>query len=423
MKIAIIGNTPAALEAALKFDELETNLTFFHQDDFNINESLLDDEFEQMTSSWGRELLGKEVESYQDYYQTLWEILEEKYKRVPSEVLRVHKRYLGHHEDLQDSSRLRDLYRVVYLKDPKVMISEQKEKNPDIFDKLNEKVVSSLQEGMEAFEDFDLVIDAATLQPNDMGASMPALSENKFKGHESIRYGSYGINSEPGDIKEIAIIGSGHLAAERLVSLESWLKENTNHRIFLVTTEENPFENFLQSKSFPKTVEKLNNFFHVIDKSFEEQVIEFEKKLKEWNELDDFVQVKIRRPEEPIPQLVIFAGHNVTSVDMLIDRTKVFLTCELPEFRTPQVQKENSHLDLKTIGVDKVYVTTGHHRNLDKYKGLRVESPYSKSVVQPEPGLYFIGQGSESTDSHCLKKNFDDISEVEKSILNFFSRS
>ena len=79
-------------------------------------------------------------------------------------------------------------------------------------------------------------------------------------------------------------------------------------------------------------------------------------KLREWQSLDDFVQAKIQKPVEPIPRLVFFSGHNATAVDQLIDKRRLFLTLEKPDFRDGLRQPENNPLELKTIGADRILV-------------------------------------------------------------------
>jgi hypothetical protein len=93
-----------------------------------------------------------------------------------------------------------------------------------------------------------------------------------------------------------------------------------------------------------------------MEEEFQEEVKTFSQKLREWQTLDDFIQVKIPRPAEPIPRLNFFSGHNVTAIDELIDRKRMFITLEKPDFRQGKKHPENNHLDLKTLGVDHILV-------------------------------------------------------------------
>src|SRR5690606_16568003 len=102
-------------------------------------------------------------------------------------------------------------------------------------------------------------------------------------------------------------------------------------------------------------IEKMHN-------EFQREVDEFHQKLREWQGLDDFIRVKKPKPAEPIPRLVFFSGHNVTAVDQLIDRRRIFLTIERPDWRRGLKQPENNDLDLKTIGVDEVLGAAGLER-------------------------------------------------------------
>ena len=81
------------------------------------------------------------------------------WKHTPGFVERVHKRFLSLDEEVPGKSRLQDLFRVIFSNDPKNSILTQVESNPELFEKLGEEVLNSLNEAVESFEDFDLVID------------------------------------------------------------------------------------------------------------------------------------------------------------------------------------------------------------------------------------------------------------------------
>ena len=95
-----------------------------------------------------------------------------------------------------------------------------------------------------------------------------------------------------------------------------------------------------------------------MDSEFEKEVNEFHHKLREWQELDDFIQAKKPKPVEPIPRLVFFSGHNATAIDQLIDKNRLFLTLEKPSYRPGLKHPDNNILELKTIGVDEVLIAS-----------------------------------------------------------------
>jgi hypothetical protein len=158
----------------------------------------------------------------------------------------------------------------------------------------------------------------------------------------------------PAELRDIAMIGSDSMAAEMLISLFDWLKDPRS-TLFVITTEEEPFEAYLQAADV-KTREKFLTIVQYMENEFQKEIEVFTKKLRDWQELDDFVQVKIPKPAEPIPRLNFFSGHNVTAIDELIDRKRMFVTLEKPEFRNGKKHPENNNLDLKTVGADHVLV-------------------------------------------------------------------
>ncbi len=116
-----------------------------------------------------------------------------------------------------------------------------------------------------------------------------------------------------------------------------------------------PFQKYLEQGEATSVIE-LKTLFEYFNQEFQNEVNEFHRKLREWQELDDFVQAKMQKPVEPIPRLVFFSGHNATAVDQLLDKRRLFLTLEKPDFREGLRQPENNPLELKTIGVDRILV-------------------------------------------------------------------
>ena len=370
MKIAILGRSPLALEAALRFHLHGAALTWYvGSDDLSLFSS---GEWspENFSSDLGRAVLKEMDREYHcevfnwSHWITNYEAPLMKYLKLhqeirTDEVISVTKRFLAPCEQIEGRSRFLDLFRVIYQINPKDFIEEQKETSPETYQRLTDEFIQSLTKTIEMYQDFDLVVDLR----NDLSKSSAAVSGRALgEGRESDKV-YYGLNSlvaaktmDPTpELREIALIGSDSLAAETLLSLEHWLKDPRS-RMFIVTTEENPFSAFL-SVANSKTKERLNQLFDFINQEFEAEINGFTKKLHEWQELDDFVQVKIPKPVEPIPRLNFFSGHNVTAIDELIDKKRMFLTLERPEFRFGKKHPENNQLDLKTIGADRILVT------------------------------------------------------------------
>lgn len=371
MKLAILGHSPLALEAALRFHLHGAALTWFiDKDDFTLFES---GRFEAMafTSDLGLSVLKEINLSYapiafnwsewvSGYAKPLTDYLKAHQEVRTEEVVSVSKRFLAPGEVIPGRSRFLDLFRVIYHVDPKDFIEEQKETNPETYKRLTEEFVNSLASAIEMYQDYDLVFDFRNnLSRASASAAGRALGE--ARGSEKVKYSLAALKTAKeikadADHREMALIGSDSLSAEILVSLSGWLKD-PHSRLFVVTTEEDPFESFL-AKANEETKKKLHSLFQYMDEEFQKEIDVFTKKLREWQELDDFVQAKIPRPAEPIPRLVFFSGHNVTAMDELIDRKRMFLTLEKPDFREGKKHPENNYLDLKTVGVDLILV--GH---------------------------------------------------------------
>jgi len=161
MKIAIIGSSPLALEAALRFHSHGAALTFFSLKEAGFKSEAI----HSFVSELGIEYLGSIEKStsikdwHKDYFEPLTTFIKAHHRVRPHEVLSVTKRYLAPYETPSQGSRFQDLFRVIYQVNPQEFILEQKESNPETYQRLTEEFVSSLQSTIEMYEDFDLVLD------------------------------------------------------------------------------------------------------------------------------------------------------------------------------------------------------------------------------------------------------------------------
>jgi hypothetical protein len=367
MKLAIIGHSPLALEAAIRFHLHGAALTWYiDQDDFTLFSSSRFSK-DAFTSDLGLGIL-KEInhrympqifswkEWVTDYQKPLVDFLRVHQEVKTDEVVYVSKRFLAPGEQISGRSRFLDLFRVIYHVDPKDFIEDQKESNPDTYKRLTEEFINSLASSIEMYQDYDLVLDFRS----DLSKASAAISGRALgEGRESTRM-SYALDALrfaghiPSDIREIAIIGSDSLAAELLISLSEWLRDKRSS-LFVITTEDGPFEKFLKNAD-DQTSARLRELLTCMEEEFEDDVKMFSQKLRNWQELDHFVQAKIPKPVEPIPRLNFFSGHNVSAIDELIDRKRMFVTLERPDFRHGKKHPENNKLDLKTVGVDHILV-------------------------------------------------------------------
>jgi hypothetical protein len=352
-----------ALEAALRFHSHGAALTWFLVPHAEGAGSGIQTE---LGKSYLKNLNLDVVGVWEDaYYRPLVSMLGSEQRVLSAEVISITKRYLAPQEKLPEQSRFSDLFRLIYQIDPQDFIQEQRQNNLETYERLSEEFVNSLQSKIEMYEDFDLVLD---LRAADKSASLAvtgkALGESRVS-PEFMLYGkdafhlAQSITIESG-VRDIAIVGSNFEAAACLLSLREWLSD-LRTRLFIVSTEAIPFQKCLDEAQeiFANEVRSL---IKTCEDEFENDINVFHQKLREWQALDDFVQAKIPRPAEPIPRLVFFSGHNATAVDQLIDKRKLFLTLEKPDFRMGLKQPENNLLELKTIGCDRILVCQGYYK-------------------------------------------------------------
>ncbi len=362
MKLAILGASPIALEAALRFHFHGASLTLFAGDESPVGWS---DEVDAFCEHLGKRTLIEtgvatrkisNFEEWKDFYQKpLLNFLRQHQIVKEHEVVSVTKRFLSHDEEIPGKTRFSDLFRVIYEMDPQQFIHQQKETNPELYEKLSAELVGSLQSSIEMYEDFDVVIDCRyPMVTPSMAINGRALGEKRIDPKKVI----YGLQCLKARLDEkdrdVALVGSGALAAEVLLKLEAWLKD-PRMNLFIVSTEADPFKNILES-AHPTLKARLESVLQAMENDFSREIEKFETKLHEWQEMDDFVRAKYPRPAEPIPRLNFFSGHNVSAVDELIDRKRLFMTLEHPDFREGFRHPANNMLELKTVGVDRIFV-------------------------------------------------------------------
>jgi hypothetical protein len=424
MKLAIIGSSPIALEAALRFHEHEAALTWFLTGSCFYEGQFTSPELDPLalTSETGLRILktlektyAPKVFSYEEwkthYFEPLRNMLASTQVVKAHEPVSITKRFLAPDEK-GTKSRFFDLFRIIFTVDPKTFIESQKETDPEMYKKLSEEHVGSLKSSIEMFEDFDLVMDlregttSSSLAPT--GRALGEKRANPEKVISGLSTLNEAKNWSANDSKrELALIGSGALAAEVLIHFKNWLSDPRN-RMFLITTEEEPFATFLKDAN-SETKKSLEKVFTEVEVRLQQDFDEFHGKLREWQELDDFVKVKKPRPAEPIPQLNFFSGHNLTAIDELIDKNRLFVTIEKPEFRNGKKHPENNLVDLKTLGVDGILGT------------LNLESSEIKTGLENDETGFFEIKGSLPNQKEYWEKDLKRLKEIEDAIFNLFS--
>lgn len=420
MKLAILGGSPLALEAVLRFHDYGAQITWFNHLEENEDawESLKFDCMEY-TSSLGWELLDQKPQTtlswkewVENYAAPLLTKIRVEQDIKPYKIVSVTKRYLAPQEEIQGKSRFHDLFRVIFQLNPDEFIKHQKETNPETYEKLSAEFIQSLQSSLEMYEDFDMVLDLRrATESKSIAITGRALGEGRistdkiFYGHEALAKAPSYIHDS--SVRELVVVGSGSLAAQLLLSLEEWLKDIRN-RLFIVSTEAEPFEKTIK-ESTAAVAQRLTEIFNFMENEFENDVVEFQKKLREWQELDDFIQVKKPKPVEPIPRLNYFSGHNVTAIDQLIDKQRVFLTLEKADFREGRKHPENNFLDLKTIGVDQILVASSRKkRSIDLHVDAGEKGFFS---ITPKP----------VTENSAYQRDLEQLKGIEDEIFKLFS--
>jgi len=401
MKIAIIGASQQAMLALEYFADLGVELSWFPnlEDQVQLKNKLQ----HALRSEFSAQDLNVKFEQILNHHKVVW-------RRIQS----VTKAHLHPNEQVGERSRMCDLFRITTVMNAQSVIKEQMQNNQNLFGNLKPEVVESLMSEQDSFEDFDVVIDTTLFegQVEYMHGATPVMGEARLKHFPGLYYGMQGceVLHSPlaEEMREIAIVGSNDLAALMLNKVIDQLEHKLD-RIFVITREEDPF------KSLAEGPVKQQNILNVAKElnRFKQQTQVFEQKYREWLELESYMQAKVPRPTEPIPNLVFFAGHSVIAIDRLIDRDRFYLTCEIPEFRKAQLQKENAELPLKTVGVDAIFVADGLSANQNLYRSLRTTF-WNESVLplQPEDGFYSLG----------FKSLQSQLSQIEANLMTFFSR-
>lgn len=398
MKLAIIGSGPSAILCAQHFDQLGAEVVLFQKSPLGGNIRFLLNHFPQMEIHYQGE--SRTIKSFwEQVLVPAIEYIEHRQLTKAGEVLRVHKRFLHKEEIIYGKSRLHDLFRVIFSVNPKDAILKQLEENPEMFKQLGEEVLNSLHMPVESFEDFDIVIDARGLgrEPMPMGAAnASALNEKNIRGTAALYYQKEIFDCSLENKKSLVIVGQTEAAGLALLRSKDWLFSRPDHSLSWITHSEftRPFHNEWLNAELKKMLDEVRGHF-------EKEKEIFEKKIREWRDLEDYVKAKVPKPVEPEAKLKIYQGYDVTSVDKLLDREGVFATIESPDFR----EFAPVH-DLKTLPADALLVGCGVIKH----------SLFEAGEKEDEPGHYLLSVDDLTQALHQIKK-------IEENILSFFSRA
>lgn len=399
MKLAIIGSGPLAIFCAQYFDQIGAEVVLFQKNALGGNIRFLLDHFPEMEVSIAN--VNKTIKEF-------WEsdlvpainLIEQHQLTKAGEVLRVHKRFLHPEETIAEKTRLHDLFRVIYSVNPKDSILKQLQDNPEMFKQLGEQVLNSLHAPVESFEDFDIVIEvrgrgraALSMGPS----SALALNENNLRAAAPLFYEKDIFTNLKFEGKNnLVLVGDNESAILSLLKCRDWLFSNPVHSLAWITPS--PARKHHKNAWLNEQLNKLLDFSEL---QFDKDKLEFEKKMHEWRDLEDYVKAKIAKPVEPRPKILLYQGYDVTSVDRLLDREGVFATFETPDFRECALVPN----DLKTIPAEAIMIAYG----------VEAEKDFSKGIHPDEPGYYRL-------DTVDLDEGLAMIKMIEQKILSFFSR-
>ena len=400
MKMAILGSGPLAILAAHHFDQIGADVSLFQRSPLGGNLSWLMKQYPQFEIEFEKSNI-----SLKDFFEKI--IVPavsdlEKYDLTKhGDVQRVHKRFLHTNESVPGRTRLHDLFRVVFSRNPQETILKQMEESPELFASLGEEVINSLHKPVESFDDFDIVIEARGFgkNPMPMGAGNSfALNENNLQDSSLLFYEKNiftQLNLE--NKKTIILTGSGITCKLALLKFREWLLENSGHELHWVTREK--ADKTCGNKWLDSEVEK---FRRDVAEKFDGAKLVYETKIREWRDLEDYVKAKVSKPIEPTPLLVEHVGYDVTSVDRLLDRAGVFATIESPDFRDYSTKSN----DMMTLAADALCIANG----------VSVETFCGSSLLTSEPGFYVLNSSS-------IDEGINEIKKIEKNILNYFKKA
>lgn len=399
MKMAIIGSGPLAILSASHFDQLGAEVVLFQRTPLGGNLRFLMEHFPEFKIDFNNSQMSVNDFFIEHIVPAVIEL--EKYELTKQgDVLRVHKRFLHTEESIEGKSRLYDLFRVIYSLNPKDTILKQMEETPDLFKDLGADVINSLHKPVESFADFDIVIEATgfgkEVMPSGAGNSF-ALNEFNLQDSSVLFYqNDIFTKLDLAGKKSIILVGEGAPLKLALLKFKQWLLEAPGRELHWVTYDKSD-----KSCGISWLDQTTSEFLQEIEVRYEKSKVEFEKKIHEWRDLEDYVKVKVPKPIEPTPLLIQHIGFDVTSVDRLLDRDGVFATIESPDFRP----HSNKLQEMMTLAADALCIARG-------VKDVSLGQGFHKV----EPGYYILN--SKNLDEAVL-----DIKKIEENVLNYFKKA
>ena len=240
--------------------------------------------------------------------------------------------------------------------------------------------VSHLGHGVHAHaraEDFDLVIDArGNTKYTPLGkAGAFCLNERIYfdqllTDENKLSNGSLLLS---GDIKNLGTW---------LEKAKTWLSLDSKNVIHLVLPKGKTVQSVSDQNPIAKEVLEHNQ------REMEEEAKLVEQKLKEWNEMEDYVRVKYPRPQARAPKIQVYENVGIVSIDRLDDHQDYFVSLEVYEdFKNPASN------EIRTLGAHQIINAYDKKFDTSVYEYLNTD----------EDGLYILNTSESS------EKIFNDV--------------
>ena len=222
---------------------------------------------------------------------------------------------------------------------------------PQYDEKLPDAIESSLAREIDVSKSYDVVVDCRSKRQSIGYLREPSLVLNEGILEHGI-ISSYTDWDELHDQKEILITSNDvYLASEFLEKFSSNLDSKSFH---FITSDIH-----MQSKLKEISPQIMGQ----VESKFENDIKTFLEQKKQWDQLEDYEKVKIKKPTEPVKLIHFYEGAFIVSLDQLSDQQDLFVSAQLADgelktFHCPKVVNLN-------ISSTPSYK---HNLLLDKYK-------------------------------------------------------
>jgi hypothetical protein len=261
----------------------------------------------------------------------------QKHKIIRAQVMSAGKKTLAPWN--ASINRMKDDFRVVYAVDASAAVEASMAEHEEFYKKATPELLRTLKENFEAFEDGDALVVHFSREKSSvvLGSNhLPVLGQERLR--RAIYTDLKVLEKKP---QNILLYGKSSTLELAVEPLYSWLMGSESRRLFFTTQNDSPE---IDLESLMPHIREMKY------KSFEE----FHQSLRSWQDLETYEQAKRPMPSEPVPQIIYFCAHHVSSLDMLAGNPTIYATLETLPWVQAKVMPENNYNLLKTLAVDAV---------------------------------------------------------------------